>query len=142
MFALLTLGSPASTVRSRTAACTCSVDGCQPWGVDEFRSQLMGGALFISAGSGRRALDQRQAKFSNLRTVTVRVRLPAAVRKRDEHIYLHVRAAPTMPLYPPIEPFTDGMLPVSDIHTVYYEISGNPRGEPVLFLHGGPGGGT
>jgi proline iminopeptidase len=47
-----------------------------------------------------------------------------------------------MALYPAIEPFATGMLPVSDIHTVYYEICGNPRGEPVLFLHGGPGGGT
>mmetsp|Transcript_35400 Transcript_35400/g.92625 ORF Transcript_35400/g.92625 Transcript_35400/m.92625 type:complete len:372 (+) Transcript_35400:47-1162(+) len=47
-----------------------------------------------------------------------------------------------MALYPPIEPFVTGMLPVSDVHTIYYEISGNKNGEPVLFLHGGPGGGA
>jgi proline iminopeptidase len=45
-------------------------------------------------------------------------------------------------LYPPIEPYDDGMLPVSSVHTIYYEQSGNPKGTPVVFLHGGPGGGT
>ncbi|MDT7541026.1 MAG: proline iminopeptidase [Acidobacteriota bacterium] len=45
-------------------------------------------------------------------------------------------------LYPPIEPYDEGRLPVSDVHTIYYEQSGNPKGTPVVFLHGGPGGGT
>src|SRR5919202_2099386 len=45
-------------------------------------------------------------------------------------------------LYPPIEPYDDGMLPVSPVHTLYYEQSGNPEGQSVVFLHGGPGGGT
>jgi proline iminopeptidase len=44
--------------------------------------------------------------------------------------------------YPEIEPFASGMLPVSDVHTIYWEQSGNPKGKPVVFLHGGPGGGT
>ncbi len=44
-------------------------------------------------------------------------------------------------LYPEIEPFEHGMLPVSDLHEIYYEQCGNPRGKPVVFLHGGPGGG-
>lgn len=44
-------------------------------------------------------------------------------------------------LYPEIEPFDDGMLAVSDIHTIHYERVGNPDGIPVVFLHGGPGGG-
>ena len=43
--------------------------------------------------------------------------------------------------YPPIEPYDTGMLPVSDVHTLYYEQCGNPDGLPVVFLHGGPGGG-
>lgn len=29
----------------------------------------------------------------------------------------------------------------SDIHTIYWEESGNPQGKPVVVLHGGPGGG-
>src|SRR5215210_3726387 len=45
-------------------------------------------------------------------------------------------------LYPPIEPYETGMLPVSDVHTLYYEQSGDPNGVPVVYLHGGPGGGT
>lgn len=44
--------------------------------------------------------------------------------------------------YPDIEPFDTGTLAVSDVHTIYYEQSGNPKGKPVVFLHGGPGGGT
>lgn len=43
-------------------------------------------------------------------------------------------------LWPPIEPFQSGFLKVSDIHEIYYELSGNPEGKPVFFLHGGPGG--
>ncbi|ERN18524.1 proline iminopeptidase isoform X2 [Amborella trichopoda] len=45
-------------------------------------------------------------------------------------------------LYPPIEPYSVGFLKVSDIHTIYWEQSGNPDGHPVVFLHGGPGAGT
>lgn len=44
--------------------------------------------------------------------------------------------------YPEIEPYETGQLQVSDIHSLYYEQSGNPKGKPVVFLHGGPGGGT
>jgi proline iminopeptidase len=44
-------------------------------------------------------------------------------------------------LYAPIEPFDQGMLKVSPLHTIYYEQCGNPEGRPALFLHGGPGGG-
>ncbi|HZI18279.1 MAG TPA: prolyl aminopeptidase [Pyrinomonadaceae bacterium] len=44
-------------------------------------------------------------------------------------------------LYPPIEPYNTGTLQVSPLHTVYYEECGNPDGQPVVFLHGGPGGG-
>jgi proline iminopeptidase len=45
-------------------------------------------------------------------------------------------------LYPPIEAYDRGRLQVSPVHSLYYEQSGNPRGKPVVFLHGGPGGGT
>ncbi|MFE1167161.1 prolyl aminopeptidase [Nocardiopsis sp. NPDC058789] len=44
-------------------------------------------------------------------------------------------------LYPPIEPYDSGMLDVGDGHRVYWELCGNPAGKPVVFLHGGPGGG-
>ncbi|XXR85352.1 prolyl aminopeptidase [Sorangium sp. So ce406] len=45
-------------------------------------------------------------------------------------------------LYPEIEPYRAGRLRVSDVHEIYFEESGNPRGKPVIFVHGGPGGGT
>ncbi|WP_241386966.1 prolyl aminopeptidase [Rhodococcus sp. CH91] len=45
-------------------------------------------------------------------------------------------------LYPPIECSETGMLDVGDGQHLYWEVSGNPDGKPVVFLHGGPGGGT
>jgi proline iminopeptidase len=45
-------------------------------------------------------------------------------------------------LYPPIRPYQQGYLRVSALHEIHYEQSGNPRGKPAVFLHGGPGGGT
>jgi proline iminopeptidase len=44
--------------------------------------------------------------------------------------------------YPPIKPYNTGLLKVSPLHEIYFEESGNPKGKPVVFLHGGPGGGT
>ena len=44
--------------------------------------------------------------------------------------------------YPSLEPYQSAMLPLDAIHTMYYEQSGNPRGVPVVFLHGGPGSGA
>jgi proline iminopeptidase len=45
-------------------------------------------------------------------------------------------------LYPPIEPYNTGRLKVSSLHEIYFEENGNPAGKPVVFLHGGPGGGS
>ncbi len=45
-------------------------------------------------------------------------------------------------LYDPIEPYEDGKLAVSPLHTLHYEVCGTPTGSPAVFLHGGPGGGT
>ena len=46
-----------------------------------------------------------------------------------------------MSLFPNIEPFNSHFLQVSGLHTVYVEEAGNPDGKPVIFVHGGPGGG-
>ncbi|OLE18767.1 MAG: prolyl aminopeptidase, partial [Betaproteobacteria bacterium 13_1_20CM_3_63_8] len=45
-------------------------------------------------------------------------------------------------LYPPLSPNRTGRLKLDSLHTMYWEESGNPRGAPVVFLHGGPGGGS
>ncbi|MDX2028984.1 MAG: prolyl aminopeptidase [Alphaproteobacteria bacterium] len=44
--------------------------------------------------------------------------------------------------FPPIEPHAKGMLQVDDLHNLYWEECGNPKGVPVVFLHGGPGAGA
>jgi len=45
-------------------------------------------------------------------------------------------------LFPEIEPHERGMLDLDGHHTMYWEVSGNPEGKPVVFLHGGPGAGS
>ena len=45
-------------------------------------------------------------------------------------------------LYPAIEPYRSGWLRVSPLHEIYWEESGNPKGKPALFVHGGPGAGA
>ncbi len=44
-------------------------------------------------------------------------------------------------LFPKIKPYNKFYLNVSNIHTIFVEESGNPNGKPIIFLHGGPGGG-
>lgn len=45
-------------------------------------------------------------------------------------------------LFPEIEPYASGRMPLDARHTMYWEASGNPDGIPVVFLHGGPGSGA
>ncbi|MES2906904.1 MAG: hypothetical protein V4691_07775, partial [Pseudomonadota bacterium] len=44
-------------------------------------------------------------------------------------------------LFPACLPYREDFLKVSDLHTLFYEECGNPNGVPVVYLHGGPGGG-
>ncbi|WP_348788783.1 prolyl aminopeptidase [Leifsonia sp. NPDC080035] len=44
-------------------------------------------------------------------------------------------------MHAPIEPFDSGLLARPDGNRIYWEVSGNPRGRPALYLHGGPGSG-
>jgi proline iminopeptidase len=53
-----------------------------------------------------------------------------------------VHNRPLRTLYPHLEPYRTGRLRVSALHEVYFEECGNPNGKPVVFIHGGPGGGT
>ena len=45
-------------------------------------------------------------------------------------------------LYPEIHPYKESFITGDDTHKIFLEESGNPNGQPILFLHGGPGGGT
>lgn len=58
-------------------------------------------------------------------------------RPRDPH---H-RPQALLSLFPEIMPYSTGFLDVSGGHTLYWEQCGNPDGVPIVFLHGGPGGG-
>jgi proline iminopeptidase len=52
------------------------------------------------------------------------------------------RKRPADGLYPALRPYRTGRLRVSATHELHFEESGNPKGKPVVFLHGGPGAGT
>lgn len=45
-------------------------------------------------------------------------------------------------MYPFIEPYETNHLDVGDGHKLFYELSGNPEGRPIVYLHGGPGSGS
>jgi proline iminopeptidase len=64
------------------------------------------------------------------------------VRKRARSVSRKPAAVKLRALYPPIKPYRTGFLRVSELHEIYFEESGNPKGKPAVFLHGGPGGGT
>ncbi len=53
-----------------------------------------------------------------------------------------MHSPPLRDFYPAIEPYRTSRLRVSEVHELYVEESGNPQGKPVIFVHGGPGGGT
>ena len=50
--------------------------------------------------------------------------------------------ADNIDLFPRIEPFEHGMLDLDGRHKMYWEQSGNPKGKPIIVLHGGPGAGA
>ena len=84
-----------------------------------------------TAGARQRALPAKAKR---------RAPAPKSLKKQPAKP-LRKRAAPQSAsgLYPPIKPYNSGMLRVSALHEIYYEESGNPRGKPAVFLHGGPG---
>ena len=51
------------------------------------------------------------------------------------------RGAPDAALFPEIAPYATGRLALDAVHTMHWEACGNPAGVPLVFLHGGPGGG-
>ncbi|MBU6483405.1 MAG: prolyl aminopeptidase [Betaproteobacteria bacterium] len=50
--------------------------------------------------------------------------------------------SPEAGLYPECMPYASGMLALDRRHAMYWENCGNPSAAPILFLHGGPGGGS
>jgi len=52
-----------------------------------------------------------------------------------------ISARQEVALWPEIKPYRTGYLQVSPLHRIFYQEGGNPKGKPVMYLHGGPGGG-
>jgi proline iminopeptidase len=84
------------------------------------------------ATTGRRAAPARSAAK----------RAPTAARTAGAKAAAAAKPIAASALYPAIRPFHKAYLRVSKLHELYYEESGNPKGKPVVFLHGGPGGAT
>ena len=86
---------------------------------------------------------RRTAPAAKRRTRKVAARkAPVAKKSARAGNASSVATPPRRELYAPIRPYASGRLRVSPLHELYYEESGNRRGKPVVFLHGGPGGGT
>src|SRR4051812_16233238 len=60
----------------------------------------------------------------------------------NEGAFVSPMKDPVSWLYSAIDPYHTDRLRVSPVHELYFEESGNPDGKPVVFLHGGPGGGS
>lgn len=102
-------------------------------------------ACFFSGqiGRWRRAKVQLQVRSIDGERLP-QARAPMAIIEGRSHNsgMAHTPVYPRRTLYPPIEPINSDWLDVGDGHELYYEESGNPRGRPVVVLHGGPGGGS
>ncbi|CAL5358178.1 unnamed protein product [Camellia sinensis] len=100
--------------------------GVMFWSQGEFHGEVMHTLKFVAIGR----------KNLGLRAQNLHLKIVASMESEKEFQELNRN------LYPDIEPYSSGFLKVSGIHTIYWEQSGNPNGHPVVFLHGGPGGGT
>lgn len=58
-----------------------------------------------------------------------------------KHSENSLKRTPLLDLFPPLSPYSSGFMPVDEPHELYWEQCGNPDGVPVVYLHGGPGGG-
>src|ERR1700739_2508317 len=84
----------------------------------------------------RVVLRVKSARKSSKR-LSAPTRAPARAKRKPA-----TRSQERRVLYPPLKAYRTGFLRVSEVHEIYYEESGNPRGKPAVFVHGGPGGGT
>ncbi|KAM3570713.1 hypothetical protein VYU27_007237 [Nannochloropsis oceanica] len=103
-----------------------------------FASYLGAVALYSSFNNG----GEKGGEDSTTAACEAAASIPSKEGGRKQPRTVTGTEPPPKELYPPLQAFRTGMLPVSAVHTLYWEESGNPQGKPVVFLHGGPGGGT
>eukprot|EP00897_Mesotaenium_endlicherianum_P008148 jgi/Mesen1/7361/ME000381S06600 len=110
---------------------------------------------FISGSEvGRRALKQSVSPHARSGSTSVSVRSFKGDAGKSSRLIPHAAAGTNAPveqasaaapklrgLYLSVQSHQKGHLQVSELHTIYYEVLGNPKGKPALFLHGGPGAG-
>ncbi|MEA3150308.1 MAG: proline iminopeptidase [Gammaproteobacteria bacterium] len=89
-----------------------------------------------AAGKHKKPAPKKKARVAR-RSVTAAKSTRSAVSSAAAAPVVQLRE-----LYPPVEPYRQGFLRVSELHEIYYEESGNPLGKPAIFLHGGPGAGS
>lgn len=90
-------------------------------------------------GTRSSAVPRSAGASSERRQAQSRRTAPAAPRRRRAPV---ARQPALRTLYPALEPYRSGHLRVSDVHEIYFEECGNPKGKPALFVHGGPGAGA
>lgn len=83
-----------------------------------------------------------RGKAAPRRATVSRSTAPQARAAPEAVSAVQAKSGPAKRLYPPIEAYASGRLRVTAGHELYFEESGNPRGKPVVFVHGGPGGAT
>jgi proline iminopeptidase len=86
--------------------------------------------------ASKRKTPRRSSRKQAASKQRIHTRRAATKRKRATKAPAGRRSA-----YPPIKPYRTGYLRVSDVHEIYYEECGNPKGKPAVFVHGGPGAG-
>jgi proline iminopeptidase len=99
----------------------------------------------VSSTTATRASVQAKGKRGSPASASVRAKrkpaisssAPARAKRKPA-----TRSQELRVLYPPVKAFRTGYLRVSEVHEIYFEESGNPKGKPAVFVHGGPGGGT
>lgn len=94
---------------------------------------------YVTVAAGNQQSTACQAARPVRRPICTRARLPALAAAA--HVAPTTAPAGIRTLYPQLAAHDGGYLKVSELHTLYYEIYGNPRGIPAVVVHGGPGAG-
>lgn len=124
----------ACTLGARRPAAATPAPHCRPC-----RPRTLWPTLLLLAGCCP-LFSQRQPQLL-ARSRSVKAAAASASQESATAAAATAASTPLRTLHPSSQPFKSGNLEVSDLHTLYYEVHGNPHGVPALFLHGGPGAG-
>ncbi|CAI5532515.1 unnamed protein product [Closterium sp. Naga37s-1] len=127
----------------KPAAVSAAADKVKPWDMARFMAKIGPCARQLLQAEIDSAVSQAEKVDKHFKKIWPPPNEGEEVEEEMGESVAAARVRVRHELYAPIEPYRSGTLAVSDVHTVYWEESGNPNGQqPVIFLHGGPGGGT